>query len=54
MDDLYEEFGFEPPEKDEFADEIKRKIIKANIEFNSYQKKKELKRLKELCEKEKI
>lgn len=52
LDDLYEEFGFERPEKDEESDELKKRITLAQADFNLYHKKKELRNLLELCLKE--
>ena len=45
MEEVWEHFGFEKEERDETADELRHAITKAIVEYNQYQKKKELQTL---------
>ena len=42
MKEVWEHLGFEKEERDETADELRQAIIRAMVEYNQYQKKKEL------------
>ena len=45
MEEVWEHFGFEKEERDETADELWHAITRAVVEYNQYQKKKELQTL---------
>jgi len=45
MEEVWEHFGFESEERDETADELRHAITRAVVEYNQYQKKKELQAL---------
>jgi len=45
MEEVWEHLGFEKEEQDETADELQHAINKAMVEYNQYQKKKELQTL---------
>ena len=45
MDEVYEHLGFEREERDEIADELQHAITRATVEYDQYQKKKELQAL---------
>ena len=50
MEEVWEHFGFEKEERDETADELWHAITRAVVEYNQYQKKKELQALMESLE----
>ena len=45
MDEVYEHLGFEREERDGIADELQHAITRATVEYDQYQKKKELQAL---------
>ena len=45
MEEVWEHLGFEKEERDETADELRHAITRAVVEYNQYQKKKELQAL---------
>lgn len=50
MEEVWEYFGFEKEERDETADELWHAITRAVVEYNQYQKKKELQALMDSLE----
>ena len=50
MEEVWEHFGFEKEERDETADELRHAITRAVVEYNQYQKKKELQALMDSLE----
>ena len=50
MEEVWEHFGFEKEERDETADELWHAITRAVVEYNQYQKKKELQALMDSLE----
>lgn len=50
MEEVWEHFGFEKEERDETADELWNAITRAVVEYNQYQKKKELQALMDSLE----
>ena len=48
MEEVWEHFGFEREERDETADELRQAMTRAMVEYDQYQKKKELQALMDI------